>query len=42
MRIVVAIVPATFLIDTGAERSIIDSAFARRLGVRRLGLMFPL
>ena len=35
-------VPATFLIDTGAERSIIDSAFARRLGVRRLGLMFPL
>jgi hypothetical protein len=27
-------IPATFLIDTGAERSIIDSAFARRLGLR--------
>jgi hypothetical protein len=27
-------IPATFLVDTGAERTIVDSAFARQLGLK--------
>jgi hypothetical protein len=27
-------IPATFLVDTGAERTVVDSAFARQLGLK--------
>jgi hypothetical protein len=36
VRVLVEInnIPATFLVDTGAERTVVDSAFARQLGLK--------